>query len=350
MTTEFRLYEDFDSIPLDPSSWDELVLNSANSSVFCQHAWVSSWWRHYGDQCSLFFVTAETNGKVTAFAPLMLDGKKVLRFIGDLKADYLGLVTPGSDEQLAIGLLKYVYDNRSKWRVAHLRNIPSSAGFSATLSKLGHYTKIITWNCFSISAPYLTIASNDEAIRALLGKHSVRRAERDLAKQGSLRFEVFQTPDEAEPYWQQFAAQHIRRCRHAGRPSTFEDERYLPFLKTLFRECGDYAHFSTVFLDDRPIAFHFGFISQNRLLWYKPSFDVTIRPGSPGIFLIKELILGAQSKGLDELDFTIGAELFKERFTNAQRQVDTFRIHRSRFLFTLDYGYWALRQFVKKLL
>ena len=105
-----------------------------------------------------------------------------------------------------------------------------------------------------------------------------------------------------------------------------------------------------MFLDDRPIAYHFGFVSDKRLLWYKPSFDPSIRKGSPGVVLIRHLIGYARQHNLAELDFTIGAEPFKDRFSSGTRYVDTYRIHRSRLRFFADAGYWRTRAVLKKLI
>jgi CelD/BcsL family acetyltransferase involved in cellulose biosynthesis len=125
----------------------------------------------------------------------------------------------------------------------------------------------------------------------------------------------------------------------------------MPFLKSLYESDPDglNVHFCALFLDDRPIAFHFGFISRNRLLWYKPSFDIRVAKGSPGVTLACNLIRFAQENSLAELDFTIGDEPFKSRFCSEYRIVDEYRVHKSRLRYLADTGYTRLRRAAKAL-
>ena len=208
------------------------------------------------------------------------------------------------------------------------------------------------WNNYSVAAPYLKIDGNTDEVSALLGKYSIRRAERILRDQGTITFEIFTTDERAACFWEIFAQQHIARCHHNDRSSTFSDPRYVLFLKALFESDTEKSrvHFSGLFLDDVPIAFHFGFVSQTRLLWYKPSFDVAIQKGSPGVVLIQNLIRFAQEQSISELDFTIGDEPFKSRFCSQKRIINEYRLHKSRTSYIADSGYWRLRRLLKKLI
>ena len=120
----FRVYDQLSDVPLDEESWDRLVEVADTGGVFLQSFWIRSWWQYFGHSYELFFVTAESDGKVLAFAPLMIDEARTLRFIGDLNADYLGFVIPPSRMDLLSGLLEFLGESRHLWNVVHLRNIP----------------------------------------------------------------------------------------------------------------------------------------------------------------------------------------------------------------------------------
>jgi CelD/BcsL family acetyltransferase involved in cellulose biosynthesis len=74
------------------------------------------------------------------------------------------------------------------------------------------------------------------------------------------------------------------------------------------------------------IAYHFGFIFNKTLTWYKPSFDPDFLKHSPGEVLIKELLEYASYKDLDIFDFTVGKESFKLRFANEYKMNHSFKI------------------------
>lgn len=346
-----HVYRQFSEIPLDEASWDKLVEASAVGGVFLKYLWVSNWWRCFGHSFELFFVTAETDGRILAFLPLMLDKQRTLRFIGDLNADYLGFVIPSTGDALLGAFIEFLSKKRGNWDSIHLRNIPRPSLEWDAFFESCRQNSLYPWNNYSVTAPFLRVAGQDHEIASLLDKESFRRSERLLRTQGELHYEVFRSVDEARPLWQQFADQHIARCHRANRQSNFENPAYLPFLRSLFETDHDHAivHFSALFLDKRPIAFHFGLISQGRLLWYKPSFDVLLTRGSPGVTLACNLIRFAQRTSLGELDFTIGEEPFKSRFCKEFRTVDDFRIHQSRLRYIADTGYTRVRRAAKAL-
>ena len=349
---DYRVCKNIDDIPLTDESWDELVANANIGGVFLQKFWIRTWWRYFGSSYELYFVVAEDSGRVVGFAPLMIDETRTLRFIGDMNSDYLGFVVPPGQHELVDGFLAFLFDSRRDWDVAHLRNIPRESPNRREFMRKCQKQGLFPWNNYSVSAPYLQISQNREAISKLFSKYSFRRSEKQLAGIGEVRFEVFSSSEQAEPFWEIFANQHIERCNKAGRESPFSDPVYLPYLKALFRagQVKDRVHFSALFIKEHPVAFHFGFISQNRLLWYKPSFDAAIPQGSPGVALIYRLVRHAEENGIAELDFTIGEESFKDRFCSQKRIVDTYRLHRSRWLYLTDIGYWRVRQRLKRFL
>jgi CelD/BcsL family acetyltransferase involved in cellulose biosynthesis len=71
--------------------------------------------------------------------------------------------------------------------------------------------------------------------------------------------------------------------------------------------------FTTVSVEGRPAAYHYGFLSGEDLLWYKPSFEVELSAHSPGQALLYALVEWCVETGRAGLDFTRGDEAFKRR-------------------------------------
>jgi CelD/BcsL family acetyltransferase involved in cellulose biosynthesis len=343
----FVRYKSFEDIPLSRTKWDELVSRSDGHTVFQRYFWTRKWWQHFGDNFELYFVAAMEEDTVVGFAALMIDKDGVLRFIADSNSDYLSFIFPENHAASVEGLFSFLKNNSSDWRVIHLRNIRRREDIvdpQISARAVG----LAPWNNYSVAAPYLRISDNDQELNKLMSKYSFRRAERYLQAQGDLSFRDLSSQQDAESYWTTFAQQHLSRCEAVGRTSSFEDSRYLPFLRSLLDDPDSFVSFSGLFLRGQPIAFHYGFEFNGVLIWYKPSIDVSIARGSPGVSLILHLIRDARSRNVRELDFTIGDEPFKNRFCSESRMVDEFRIHKTRLSCIIETGYWQIRRAVKR--
>ena len=90
-----------------------------------------------------------------------------------------------------------------------------------------------------------------------------------------------------------------------------------------------WLQFSIVEFNGEPIAFHFGFDYCGCVTWYKPSFDMRFAEHSPGLLLTRQLIEDGLRRSRRELDFTIGDEAFKGRFSSLQRYNWNLGIYRS---------------------
>jgi hypothetical protein len=114
--------------------------------------------------------------------------------------------------------------------------------------------------------------------------------------------------------------------------SQFVDPVHRAFYQALTDEFdpASILRFGVLELDGRPIAYHFGFESDGKLIWYKPSFDVEFWDDGPGEVLLRQLLSYCQKADVRELDFTVGYESFKYRFANHERYNRRILVHRSR--------------------
>ena len=121
-------------------------------------------------------------------------------------------------------------------------------------------------------------------------------------------------------------------------PSHFIDPAYRTFYRRLTEGLAPngWLLFTILSLDDEPVAFHYGFVYERCLVWYKPSFTIRRAHLSPGEVLLAELVKYCRAHDLEELDFTIGDELFKERFSNVKRHNVRFRTFRNGVLQRAD--------------
>jgi hypothetical protein len=103
-----------------------------------------------------------------------------------------------------------------------------------------------------------------------------------------------------------------------GRASHFLQPRTRNFYQALVDELDPsrQLRFGVLELAGQPIAYHFGFELDRKLVWYQSAFDVGYWEYSPGEVLLGELLRYARERGLREFDFTIGREAYKSRYAN----------------------------------
>ncbi len=254
---QITVHTKFEEIPMTSESWNSLADACENSSVFVRYEWVSQWWKHFGSEYQLFFLTAESEGKVIGFAPFMRDSRREIRFIGDINSDYMEFIAPIDRNKVVNGFVKFLASRKDTWAVIHLRNIRRECELIPVLKAACAKRALMTWTNYSVGAPTLLIKGNRSEVVRTLSKYSMRRPARRLRKKGDITYRVFPDTKGAAPYWAIFFAQHISRWESLGKKSSFSIPEYGQFIRTLFEQDTDeqFTHFPPYFL--MTIRFHF---------------------------------------------------------------------------------------------
>jgi len=314
-------YNKLEEIPL--TVWDSLVGRS-NGSIFQSCGWHRSILKAYGEGDGLCLLGVYNVEDCIGIAPLYFDRKgslRVLRFIGDIRSDYCDFIYPSGGAEVIKGVFEWMETNRDLWDETELINIPSE---SESWRILQREVKEVGWKLFRFSpmpCPSLVLQGHGDFVEKVLNKKSLRRHTRYFADQAG--FEVRNTIDNAAVLGQlnAFFAQHIQRWSGRETQSLFIKRENRVFYRALLEEASLEGRilFTEVISSGARVATHFGLLDRGKLLWYKPAFDVLLARFYPGEVLLRELVLYARQQGLDELDFTRGDELFKNRFANIIR-------------------------------
>lgn len=313
------VYSEFESIPISNTSWNELVSNNETNTIFQTYEWVRTWWSIFSESYQLYFMVLNQRNKLIGFAPLASNEQKELVFLGETNSDYLDFVITQNKRQC----LKLIFDeikNNNELSSVRLINIPAQ---SSTLEHLRSMESKI-YRCIvrdRISCPALVLKDNLPSIDDLINKYSIKRPYNYFNKKGKLIFRHFFSEKEIHNNLPIFFEQHRKRWSKKNNGSLFEHKKNRDFYNLIASKALEkkWLLFSVIELDNHPIAFHFGFHYNSKLIWYKPSFDVKYSKHSPGLLLLRFLFQHAVEKNLDEVDFTVGDESFKLRFTNTLR-------------------------------
>lgn len=334
---ELRVYKNWETLPLSRDEWNEIVCSSATDTIFQTYEWHDAWWKVFGPGKSLHLLVAYKYGHPVALAPLFgVDGVRnsALRFLGSGHADYLDVICPASyNADFLATVLLHMDTTQPARGVLELQNIPSESPSNDSLANQRSGYRSL--NYAQVPCPTLRITGNEDDVRRLLSRYSLRRPQNYFQRAGKLEYTELSGAGDVYDHLQSFFKQHTQRWKAKGVQSRFLESANREFFEELVPRLQPrgWLQFSTTTLDGLPLAYHFGFTYKDRLLWYKPSFESAHEKGSPGLLMLRQLIETALSTGIGELDFTIGDEAFKQRFANDCRTNLYWRVYRSRLRF-----------------
>ncbi len=314
--------------------WDRLVDRSPSTTVFQRHGWLRAWW----DSCAPagaapVVVQARRRGELVGGAALFAaagaeDGPPgpQLRFIGDPHSDYNVFPVAGGDPGTLDAVCLAMEEAIPRGGCALLREVPEASGLATRLRAragvLGRVSEGAPTVC-----PRLDLRG--DAGRAVLRKEGFRRHARRLSRVGAVTVEHHREAEAIRPHLPGFFDQHVRRWAATSCPSLFLGAHNRRFYAALLDALPGRVVFTVVRLDGRPVAYHFGLLSGRDLLWYKPSFELSLADHSPGQALLYALVEWCLAEGLEGLDFTRGDEAFKTRYASERRNNVPLTVHRS---------------------
>jgi len=322
---------------LEPA-WEALLERCPDSSVFQTLPWHRAWWQAFGAGHGLCLILAYAGTHLVGIAPMMMLRERSafgrprlgMHFIGSTNhaSDYCDFITdPKCPHALDALVEEMAGTGCRRYELSHL---PGWSRHRTRLVSLLRAQGLRTFDDVQNDAP-VRLLGHEAADREAVNKSSLKRNKRYFEKLGELRFCRLHRTGEVLANLDAFFQQHIARWANTTSRSQFLDPRQREFYRELVR-CMHSRHwltFDVLTLDGEPLAFHVGFEYRRRFIWYKPTFDVSYAPKSPGQVLIKYLLETAIERRLEEFDFTVGSEGFKHRFANRVRHIHRVSAFRS---------------------
>lgn len=329
-----EVHDNISELPLPRAAWNAIAERGTTRTVFQTYEWASAWWETFGHRYRLMHLAFESAEPPTSgFACLMASATDrrsgQWHIVADANSDYCDIPVDGNRFAALDALVKFFARDFVEWESLAIMNIPEESMTLAALATLCERYGLGFRTSKRIAAPKLRIDSDGPDVRL---KYSVRRHCTRLQRLGDVEFRLLRERNDLPRLLAVLYEQHVNRYRQRGERSLFEESLYRRFYERLALAMLDagWLNFSELTLDGSPIAVHLGFEYDKVLTWYKPAFDIACQRYSPGTVLIKHLIDYAQDRQLDVLDFTVGDEAFKERFSNATSYNRNAFIYRSR--------------------
>jgi len=300
--------------------WDRFWKADANAEVFQHFAWNRAWWRAYGDKLELRCVVVWRDETPIGFLP-MVKKASGLSCMGSPDADYFDLICERADASTVFAAAIAELLKSSDWKECIFEHLSCD---SRIVAAQGVLPRNLCRHVRLTSARHsATILLNQPALlKGLAEKKHLRRHETKLAKSGPLNFRVIENEPEILNHLSGFFRDQIRRRALLGETSNCLRSDFAALLEGLVREIAPLGQLRFCVLEQggRPVAYHFGFLTNGKFLMYQQTFDVDAWDSSPGEVLLRYLFLFADKNVSREFDFSVGYEFFKNRFANHHKE------------------------------
>lgn len=344
-------------IPEDPElhrQWNAVALQTERPQVFYTYEWALAVQAAYHASLKPLLVLGYDGGELIGVASLATDpGGKNLTFLAATTADYCDFLA--APQQIG-EFIAAVFSELHKTHTASLAlaNLPAdSPTVNALRDKAGqHGFHIFTRPAYLCAQVDLGLGERRQELKtSLVNKKKLRRYLREMEREGPVTFVHLQSWEKIQAALPVFADAHVARFLATGRVSSLATPERRLFLEQLakrFDGCG-VVTLSMLKIQDRPVAWNFGFQFRGGWFWYQPTFDSHQEENSPGHCLLSRIVIEAcDMEGMDTVDLGLGAEGYKERFGNSTRQTLHVTLTRSPLRHLLEVGKYRAASELKK--
>lgn len=303
--------------------WLSLQNDNPSCSIFQTYYWLNEWEKAYGGDHNVEVWVEVIKDQPIALVPLMTL-KNNVRFLSCNCSDYAGLITPNEVQNIPELLLDEIVrlGRKRNWL---FWNMPlDGAGTRLLIEKLKE--KNISYHrknnkIFNIDLEHMGLEQYWQSISSNL-RRNFRRNQRRL---GYLNAQFAVNYQISRKTLDQMAMLHIKRWKEKGKKSKYTDVRRrqfvysLPLMRDSFRKIVAF----TLHIENRLIAYRFGFIDGKIYRDWNTSFDTTYSQFSPGSVLMGYIVDYLINQQIHRFDFLRGEEEYKSFWANTSSIITT---------------------------
>jgi CelD/BcsL family acetyltransferase involved in cellulose biosynthesis len=278
------------------------------------HAWLLTWWRHYGDGNQLAVQVARRDDRLVGALPVCIMKRRGLRVLTFLGAEQTALadLLLAKGESGATGASLAERAASTEHDFADFYGLPTTSRLAAGLG--AEELQLVV----RAEAPVLELQGDDweTVYRSRLSSNQRalhRRRRRQLAKLGMLETTISRTRDELAPALEDAFALHA--LRWSGRPdgSEFGTTTGKQFHREATAALADLdaVRIVTLRLDGQAIAFVYYFKLEERIFCHRLAFDPAFQRMSPGVVNRFDALDAAFAEGATRVEFFGGTERYK---------------------------------------
>ena len=319
--TELNDYEQFIELRKE---WNSVLAKSENNDLFLTWEWLSTWWKHFGNERELKILLAKDDKKIIAAAPLMCSNYKILgfrlrklEFLGAEHTDYHNFILTERKGKCLKLFLKHL--SKIDWDFLEFRDIPETPECDLYLRKI-FGKKLLQNERVSSVCYYIPLCGTNECSQEIDGdmRRNLRRRMRRLKEKYNVTFERQDEVSSVEQGVKTFVELHQKKWFSKGQQGSFgEDPKFKDFIIEVSKLLAEnkWLNLSLLKADDTPISAGLCFEYNNVTYYYHPGYDPAYSKFGVGNLLLMHLIEQASQKGMAKFDFLKGAEPYKSTWT-----------------------------------
>lgn len=321
--------QEFESVK---TQWEGLLSASAVQSAFLSWEWLFSWWKANGSGKQLRLITAWRRDELAGVAPLMLEKRngflKVLASLGTPQSDVSGFIHRPDDLEVADHLIDHLAAIQNEWHILELNEFDGSwlagrgitgkfrtAGFTIAEDRNDHY--------------YIKLESSWDKFSAKLARkfrYNLRRALRLAEEMGVVELKQFSGDGMTREIFNSI----LEINQHSNYPRLFNSESEQSLIRELIENMASSRYRFTayiLFVENKPIAYEYGFDHQGRFEDWRSGFDKRFPPQiSVGKLLAMKVVQECISQSITEIDFLRGDEAYKLEWEPSARVFSRLRV------------------------
>ncbi len=348
---DLEVISDFDQFLSCRSDWNALLERSGIQNPFLRHAWLSAWWKGYGQDKDLMVLRCHRDGKTTAYIPLM----RYETTLTGIKVDAMGFLTnhwtrmdiiTGEFQRESLErFCDFLCDTK---RVVILSQMDVAGKNYPLLMELLNAKKI-SYHLTEKSHAYIPLLGSWEDYFNQQSKNfrmDSRRKLKRLEKEGRVQLICQDGGEEAIAKLQTVAENSWQSNADVNIVSTEQGHR---FYRAITQEWQGSHGFDFSFLevDGKPLAYMVGIKSDGCYFAFDTAFDKNYSDYSPGLILHNFLLEKLYNEKMTCFDFGYVAS-YKRRWTEDVRMTEDITIFPSGIQVKLLFLANQLKQWVRK--
>ena len=350
-----------DSLAAVAPAWNDL----ARGVPFRSFPWLSTWWRHYGDEAGarnelMTLVVTDSSRRTVGLAPWHFERSlawgRVVRFLGsgEVCSDYLSLMAkPEHMPRVITAIADYLMgEGQDDWDVLDLGPIDThDTAIAQLVTQLEERGALLHRregpNLWRLDLP----PTWDEYEASLSKSHrkQVRRLVTRALNTDRAELHTATTPNELDDAWRVLIDLHQRRRKSLGQPGCFASPRFEAFHRGVAWRLieANMLRLQWLTLDGRAIAAEYHVAGTDTIFAYQSGVDPDRLDEEPGRLITIALLQKAITDGFRHFDFCRGDEPYKAHFRAEPRPTIQWRVVSPRSAARLRHRVWVAGRDIK---
>lgn len=321
--------DDYDDFVALGREWDALERDMQGNHPFLSHAWLRTWWEHFGAGHALRVLLVRSCGRLVGAAPLMLTNTRfygvrvrVLQAMaGDHSPRFEFLAGHGNAVAVHAALWAALRKCGDAWDVLNVRQLPEDALTLRELEVCAAGAGLRTGRWSGERSPFVRFAGAWNRYFDSLGynhRRNVGKGRRRLERQGELRLET--VSDGAAAVDEGIRIEASAWKADAGTAIACDPMR-LGFYRAIADRLARQGKLRLYFLrcGDTRIAFSYALVSDGIIYVLKSGYDPKYAKFSPYTVLCAMVLQQGFASGLRGYDFLGDAEPWKRAWSRSAR-------------------------------